>query len=183
MRGIAVMANLKSKTTKAKPGAKKAPNAIDKHVGSLVRMRRMQLSMSQEKLGAALGVTFQQVQKNEMGTNRIGASRLQQLSTILQVPVSFFFDGAPVEFHPKSKWKGGANTGKAPSPIYLTNVLATSDGLALFSAFSRIQDSGMRRSVVDLVEHIAPDADDQPVIDDKHEVVDFERASKAVRKK
>ncbi len=75
--------------------AKKAPNPIDKHVGSRVRMRRMMLSMSQEKLGDALNLTFQQVQKYEKGTNRIGASRLQQISNILQVPVSFFFEGAP----------------------------------------------------------------------------------------
>ncbi len=75
--------------------AKKAPNPIDKHVGSRVRMRRMMLGMSQEKLGDALGLTFQQVQKYEKGTNRIGASRLQQISHILQVPVAFFFEGAP----------------------------------------------------------------------------------------
>jgi transcriptional regulator with XRE-family HTH domain len=74
---------------------KKAPNPIDKHVGSRVRMRRMMLAMSQEKLGAALGLTFQQVQKYERGTNRMGASRLQQMSDILQVPVEFFFEGAP----------------------------------------------------------------------------------------
>src|ERR1700758_659016 len=75
--------------------AKKAPNPIDKHVGARVRMRRMMLSMSQEKLGDALGLTFQQVQKYEKGTNRIGASRLQQIAHILQVPVEFFFEGAP----------------------------------------------------------------------------------------
>ena len=75
--------------------AKKAPNPIDKHVGSRVRMRRMMLNMSQEKLGDSLGLTFQQVQKYEKGTNRIGASRLQQIGQILQVPVSFFFEGAP----------------------------------------------------------------------------------------
>ena len=75
--------------------AKKAPNPTDKHVGARVRMRRMMLSMSQEKLGDALGLTFQQVQKYEKGANRIGASRLQQIAHILQVPVAFFFDGAP----------------------------------------------------------------------------------------
>src|SRR3974390_1258007 len=75
--------------------AKKVPNPIDRHVGSRVRMRRMMLGMSQEKLGDALGLTFQQVQKYEKGANRIGASRLQQISQILQVPVSFFFEGAP----------------------------------------------------------------------------------------
>ena len=74
---------------------KKVPNPIDKHVGSRVRMRRMMLGMSQEKLGDALHLTFQQVQKYEKGTNRIGASRIQQISHILQVPVSFFFEGAP----------------------------------------------------------------------------------------
>ena len=74
---------------------KKSPNPVDKHVGSRVRMRRLMLDMSQEKLGSALGLTFQQVQKYEKGTNRIGASRLQHISEILQVPVAFFFEGAP----------------------------------------------------------------------------------------
>src|SRR6059036_637834 len=75
--------------------AKKAPNPTDKHVGTRVRMRRMMLGMSQEKLGDALDLTFQQVQKYEKGANRIGASRLQQIAHILQVPVSFFFEGVP----------------------------------------------------------------------------------------
>ena len=70
----------------------KATNAVDKHVGSRVRMRRQMLAMSQEKLGNALGLTFQQVQKYEKGMNRIGASRLQQIGEILQVPASFFFE-------------------------------------------------------------------------------------------
>jgi ribosome-binding protein aMBF1 (putative translation factor) len=74
---------------------KKVPNPVDKHVGSRVRMRRQMLAMSQEKLGAGLGLTFQQVQKYDRGANRIGASRLQQMSHILQVPVEFFFEGAP----------------------------------------------------------------------------------------
>ncbi len=131
--------------------AKKSPNPIDKHVGSRVRMRRMMLSMSQEKLGDALGLTFQQVQKYEKGTNRIGASRLQQISHILQVPVSFFFDGAP-------NVPGGGRTegmGEAPSPAYVSDFLATSDGLALTKAFMRISDSKLRRRIVDLVEQIA----------------------------
>src|ERR1700676_4563126 len=99
--------------------AKKAPNPIDKHVGSRVRMRRMMLSMSQEKLGDALALTFQQVQKNEKGTNWIGASRLQQISNILQVPVAFFFEGAPdVPGSPRS------STRAAPSPSYVAEFLA-----------------------------------------------------------
>lgn len=130
---------------------KKAPNPIDKHVGSRVRMRRMMLSMSQEKLGDALGLTFQQVQKYEKGTNRIGASRLQQIAHILQVPVSFFFEGAPDV--------GGLASAngmtEAPSPTYVSDFLATSDGLALTKAFMRIHDAKLRRRIVDLVEHIA----------------------------
>src|SRR5262245_28441674 len=74
---------------------RKAPNPVDRHVGSRVRMRRKMLAMSQEKLGKALGVTFQQVQKYETGANRIGGSRLQQISQILQVPLAFFFEDAP----------------------------------------------------------------------------------------
>ena len=131
--------------------AKKAPNPIDKHVGSRVRMRRMMLSMSQEKLGDALGLTFQQVQKYEKGTNRIGASRLQQISNILQVSVSFFFEGAPnVPSGTRHE-----SIGDAPSPAYVSDFLATSDGLALTKAFTRISDSKLRRRIVDLVEQIA----------------------------
>jgi transcriptional regulator with XRE-family HTH domain len=131
--------------------AKKAPNPIDKHVGSRVRMRRMMLGMSQEKLGDSLGLTFQQVQKYEKGTNRIGASRLQAISHILQVPVAFFFEGAP---HLAGT---PAPTGldEAPSPAYVSDFLATSDGLALTKAFMRIADAKLRRRIVDLVRQIA----------------------------
>jgi transcriptional regulator with XRE-family HTH domain len=130
--------------------AKKAPNPIDKHVGSRVRMRRMMLGMSQEKLGDALGLTFQQVQKYEKGTNRIGASRLQQISHTLQVQISFFFEGAP------SVSTGSRSEGmsEAPSPAYVSDFLATSDGLALTKAFTRISDAKLRRRIVDLVEQI-----------------------------
>lgn len=127
--------------------AKKAPNPIDKHVGSRVRMRRMMLGMSQEKLGDALGLTFQQVQKYEKGTNRIGASRLQQISDILQVPVSFFFEGAP-----SAQGQATPGMGESPSPAYVSDFLATSDGLALTKAFVQIKDSRLRRRIVDLVE-------------------------------
>src|SRR6187551_373194 len=129
---------------------KKILNTTDKHVGSCVRMRRMMLSMSQEKLGDALDLTFQQVQKYEKGANRIGASRLQQIAHILQVPVSFFFDGAP-------NASGQAHDGfsEAPSPAYVSDFLATSDGLALTKAFMGIKDAKLRRRIVDLVEQIA----------------------------
>jgi transcriptional regulator with XRE-family HTH domain len=136
--------------------AKKAPNPIDKHVGSRVRMRRMMLSMSQEKLGDALGLTFQQVQKYEKGTNRIGASRLQQISNILQVPVAFFFEGAPAI-------EGQSTEGmrEAPSPAYVSDFLATSEGLALTKAFMRIKEAKLRRRVVELVKEIAGVPDDE----------------------
>src|SRR5689334_10043050 len=128
---------------------KKLPNPTDKHVGSRVRMRRMMLGMSQEKLGDALSLTFQQVQKYEKGTNRIGASRLQQIAHFLEVPVSFFFEGAPdLPGH-----SGGMN--EAPSPAYVADFLATSDGLSLTKAFMRIKNSKMSRRIVDLVEQIA----------------------------
>jgi transcriptional regulator with XRE-family HTH domain len=110
--------------------------------------------MSQEKLGDALGLTFQQVQKYEKGTNRIGASRLQQISHILQVPVAFFFEGAP-NLH-------GSIDGvkEAPSPAYVSDFLATSEGLSLTKAFMRIKEAKLRRRIVDLVEEIAGDGDD-----------------------
>ena len=133
--------------------AKKAPNPTDKHVGARVRMRRMMLGMSQEKLGDALSLTFQQVQKYEKGANRIGASRLQQISHILQVPVSFFFEGAPQT--PGLPTGGGLS--EAPSPAYVSDFLATSDGLALTKAFMGIKDAKLRRKIVDLVEQIATD--------------------------
>jgi transcriptional regulator with XRE-family HTH domain len=96
-----------------------------------------------------LGLTFQQVQKYEKGTNRVGASRLQQISEILQVPVSFLFDGGP---------SGAASAdgfGEGSSPAYVSDFLATSEGLALTRAFTRITDAKLRRSIVELVEQIA----------------------------
>jgi len=128
----------------------KKSNATDKYVGNRVRMRRLMLDMSQAELGAALGITFQQVQKYEKGTNRIGASRLQQMSHILQVPVSFFFEGAPdIAGTP-------ALTGsdEAPSLDYVSDFLASSDGLALTKAFMHIRDPKLRRSIVAFVQQI-----------------------------
>jgi transcriptional regulator with XRE-family HTH domain len=102
--------------------------------------------MSQEKLGDALGLTFQQVQKYEKGTNRIGASRLQHIASIQQVPISFFFEGAPGSSHVLEE---------APSSAYVSDFFATSDGLALTKAYMHIQNAKLRRSIVDLVKQIA----------------------------
>ncbi len=129
--------------------AKKTPDPVDKHVGSRVKMRRLMLGMSQEKLGDALGLTFQQVQKYEKGTNRMGSSRLQQISNILKVPVTFFFEAVPGQ--PKFD-------GKASSSTYVSDFLATTDGLALTKAFMQIKSPKTRRTIVNLVEEIAGDA-------------------------
>jgi transcriptional regulator with XRE-family HTH domain len=111
----------------------------------------MMLGMSQTKLGDALGLTFQQVQKYEKGTNRMGASRLQHISHLLQVPVPFFFEGAP---HLTGQPQG---IGEAPSPAYVFDFLATADGLALTKAFMRIKQPRLRRRIVALVEEMAGD--------------------------
>jgi transcriptional regulator with XRE-family HTH domain len=128
--------------------AKKAPNPTDRHVGSRVCMRRKMLSMSQTDLANAVGVTFQQIQKYERGTNRISASRLLQISHVLQVPISFFFEDpqGPSE-------ERGAK--QAHSPDYVSDFLTTTDGLALTKAFMLIKDPTLRRNIVRLAEAIA----------------------------
>jgi transcriptional regulator with XRE-family HTH domain len=121
----------------------------DKHVGQRVRMRRLMLGLSQTKLADALGLTFQQVQKYEKGANRIGGSRLQHISQILQVPPAFFFEGVPQardQPHPQTD---------APYPQYVSEYLATPDGLHLTKAFMQITNAKLRRSIVNLVEQIA----------------------------
>jgi transcriptional regulator with XRE-family HTH domain len=126
--------------------SKKTPNPIDTYVGSRVRMRRLLLGMSQEKLADALGLTFQQVQKYEKGTNRIGASRLQTLAGILGVPISFFFEGGPGS-------NRAASQKTALSDMdFITEVLKTTEGQALVRAFSQIKDVRLKRRLVDLVE-------------------------------
>jgi transcriptional regulator with XRE-family HTH domain len=122
----------------------KSPSPTDRHVGARVRMRRMMLGMSQTKLGEAVGLTFQQIQKYEKGTNRIGASRLQQIAHVLQVPVSFFFEGLPL---PSDAW--------SEEGTLIDDFLATSDGLSLTKYFMRITDPKLRRCIVHLVEQIA----------------------------
>jgi transcriptional regulator with XRE-family HTH domain len=129
---------------------KKTTNPIDKHVGSRVRMRRVLIGMSQERLGDALGLTFQQVQKYEKGINRIGASRLQQISNILGMPIEFFFDGAPSgEARPVEGFNEVSDT------PYVADFLASNEGVQLNRAFLRIRDPKLRRRVVDLVTAIA----------------------------
>src|SRR6266852_4471307 len=127
----------------------KAPNPVDKYVGSRVRMRRIMQGMTQEKLGEALGLTFQQVQKYEKGTNRIGAGRLQHIASIQQVPISFFFEDAP----------GQSSILEEPCD-YVSGFLDTADGLALTKAYMHIENAKLRRSIVALVKQIA--GEDEP---------------------
>jgi transcriptional regulator with XRE-family HTH domain len=135
-------------------------NPIDKHVGARLRMRRLMLDMSQSEIANALGLTFQQVQKYEKGTNRISASRLHYLCKILDVPVTFFFDGAPRAHGLPNPAESEADDEAAA----LNGVLATPDGLALATAYTRIRDTKVRRTIVALVEQITAEPSDHPDI-------------------
>ncbi len=130
----------------------KTPNPIDKHVGARVRMRRMLMGMSQERLGDALGLTFQQVQKYEKGTNRISASRLQQISKILAVPVEFFFEGSP-----GGEPNGAPGFAETGGQGYVSDFMGTAEGVALSKAFIRIKNPKVRRRVIELVAALAED--------------------------
>lgn len=131
--------------------SKRNPNPIDVHVGNRVRMRRMLIGMSQEKLGEKLGLTFQQVQKYEKGSNRVSASRLHHMAEILNVPVQYFFDDLP------EGSRRGASDGfeESGEPGAIMSFLSTSEGVQLTRAFSDIPDSDVRRRLVDLVKSIA----------------------------
>jgi transcriptional regulator with XRE-family HTH domain len=125
---------------------KKSPSPIDVYVGSRMRMRRTMLGMSQEKLGEAFGVSFQQVQKYEKGTNRMSSSRLQQATNVLGVPVSFFFEDLP-----DTQVSGYTE----PWPGYVNEFVSSHDGLRLIKAFTSIENDAMRRRIVSLVQELA----------------------------
>jgi transcriptional regulator with XRE-family HTH domain len=127
----------------------KLPNPIDAYVGSRVRMRRLMLGMSQERLADQIGVTFQQVQKYERGTNRIGASRLQTIATVLAIPVSFFFQQDP------SQPLTTEGLGQLGGLEDLSEFLTSKEGLALNKAFMKIADKGIRESVLLLITSLA----------------------------
>lgn len=152
---------MKSKRTENKTprSSVKKPNPIDVHVGSRVRLRRMLVGMSQEKLGVQMGLTFQQIQKYEKGTNRIGASRLYQISRILEVPIQFFFEEASLEMgvSSASEAKGFSDSG---SQAFIMEFLNTREGLELNRAFVRISDQKQRKRIVDLVRSMVDDTDE-----------------------
>lgn len=126
----------------------KAPNAIDIYVGSRIRMQRALNGMSQTTLAEGLGVTFQQVQKYEKGTNRVGSSRLQAIANILGVPVAFFFEEGPGGFPDPQGPEMGASA-------EITQFLNSTEGVALNRAFVKITDAKIRRKFVDLVKTLA----------------------------
>jgi transcriptional regulator with XRE-family HTH domain len=136
------------------PGRK--PNPMDIHVGSRVRLRRMVIGMSQEKLGEKMGLTFQQIQKYEKGTNRIGASRLYQLAQILDVPVQFFFEDAPLGVGNRAG-AHAAGFAESKTEAFLLDFLNSRDGLELNRAFVKITDPKVRKRVVELVRALSED--------------------------
>ncbi|MBX3598970.1 MAG: helix-turn-helix transcriptional regulator [Rhizobiaceae bacterium] len=131
----------------------KKANPIDVHVGSRIRLRRNMMGMSQERLGESLGITFQQVQKYEKGTNRVGASRLQAIAGILGVPVAFFFeDAATVE-------SGAAGFAESNNATSLMEFCTSTEGLQLNRAYFAIDDAKIRRRVLDLVKALSAPAE------------------------
>ncbi|AYG67769.1 MULTISPECIES: helix-turn-helix transcriptional regulator [unclassified Rhizobium] len=131
----------------------KVPNPIDAYVGSRVRTRRLMLGMSQERLAEQIGVTFQQVQKYEKGTNRIGASRLQAIAGVLAVPVAFFFQQDNTQ--PLNTDGLGAINGLED----LSDFLTSKEGLNLNKAFMKINDPSVRQSVLMLIKSLANASD------------------------
>jgi transcriptional regulator with XRE-family HTH domain len=133
------------------------PSPIDVHVGARVRLRRTLLGMSQERLGEALGLTFQQVQKYERGVNRIGASRLFDLSRVLDVPISFFFDDMPGQAGGSSQSFARRAAGFAEAQDgFEDDTLHRRETLELVRAYYRIQDPAVRRRVFDLIKAMTP---------------------------
>lgn len=126
--------------------AKKVVRPVDGHVGARVRQRRLEVRMSQEKLADAIGLTFQQVQKYEKGTNRIGSSRLMQIANALGVPPTYFFEGAPTAVRVSAK--------QQDSMDYVAAFIGSKDGGALMRSFLKLPKD-IQRSIVNLVDNIA----------------------------
>lgn len=133
---------------------KKSPNPIDVHVGSRIRLRRNIIGVSQERLGASLGISFQQIQKYERGTNRVGASRLQNIADILNVHISFFFEDAPAN---------DVAVTEIPQSSSLNDIqtfLSSAEGFRLNREFVKIADPNVRHRIIELVKSAADNGDD-----------------------
>jgi transcriptional regulator with XRE-family HTH domain len=139
------------------------PSPIDVHVGTRIRLRRTLMGMSQERLGEALGLTFQQVQKYERGANRVGASRLFDLSRVLDVPISFFFDDMPEQMAAGNGGQTAALSGRRtyafaePQEGFADDTMNRRETLDLVRAYYRITESAVRKRVLDLVKSLAPE--------------------------
>ena len=131
---------------------KKKPNPTDIHVGSRIRLRRNMLGMSQEKLGEHLGITFQQIQKYEKGTNRVGASRLQAIASIMGVAVGFFFEDMP-----GAEGAAPAGFSEDASTTLAVEFSTSAEGLQLNRAFVKISDPKVRRKIIELVRTLSSD--------------------------
>jgi len=136
------------------PHAPRSPNPVDIHVGSRVRIRRKVLKMSQEKLGDALGVTFQQVQKYERGSNRVGASRLFRMAQVMDVPIQYFFEGLGMDNSDMSF----AEDEQMPI-VY--DFIKSSDGVALAMAVSKIKSRAVRRRILELARSLSEENDEE----------------------
>jgi transcriptional regulator with XRE-family HTH domain len=136
--------------------AKKQANPIDAQVGNRVRIRRMLIGMSQERLGDLLGLTFQQVQKYEKGVNRIGAGRLFEVSRILNVPIDFFYEGVSSQL----AGQPGMNEPQGAPPVM--EFVSSGEGLQLSLAFMKIKDAKVRKRVLDLVKSLAEEEEQKP---------------------
>ncbi len=136
-----------------KQTSRKGPNPIDVHVGSRVRLRRNLLGMSQEKLGRAIGVTYQQIQKYERGVNRVGASRLFNLSRVLGEPISYFFE----DLSPAAAGGGkrrARGLSKAPAAVLEPDSLSKPETVELIRAYYRVKDPRLRKRVLNLLEAV-----------------------------
>lgn len=133
------------------------PSPIDVHVGTRIRLRRTLLGMSQERLGEALGLTFQQVQKYERGVNRVGASRLFDLSRVLDVPISFFFDDMPENLAASFGGQSSRRSGGLPdAEAFPDDTLNRRETLELVRAYYRITDPNVRKRMFDLIKSMGP---------------------------
>ena len=152
---------LMAEDTVEAPGRDSRPSPIDIHVGSRVRLRRTLLGMSQERLGDALGLTFQQVQKYERGVNRVGASRLFDISRVLDVPISYFFDDMPEGMSetpvsgPRGRMYGFAEA-QEPFAPGVDDHMNKRETLELVRAYYRITDPAIRKRVFDLIKSMGP---------------------------
>jgi transcriptional regulator with XRE-family HTH domain len=148
----------KKRKTSDRRASKGLPNPIDVHVGTRVRMRRTIVGLSQSALAEKMGITFQQVQKYERGSNRISSSRLFDLVRILDVPISYFFDEMGSDI---AKQSPGALQGRVPKALEIhQDPAAKRETLELVRAYYRIEDPQMRQRLTNIIRAIAASGDD-----------------------